>query len=113
MIPDKYVSDMTQAIARSICEARGVPADSLATPYLLPRCGDLQIITTEGGCQPDKAWKYFVGDAEAALKALLAPTTHMLETAKPHMDSWSSNLEWWNVMIKAALQRPMVADPHQ
>lgn len=30
------------------------------------------------------------------------PTSDMLEHAKQYMDSWSSNMAWWDAMIEAA-----------
>ena len=32
----------------------------------------------------------------------LKPTSSMLEKAKPYMDSWSSNMAWWDAMLKGA-----------
>jgi hypothetical protein len=30
------------------------------------------------------------------------PTNEILTAAKPYMDSWSSNLAWWDAMLNAA-----------
>lgn len=43
--------------------------------------------------------------ARVAIEAMRKPTTEMVESpsVKRHMDSYSSNLEWWDQMISAAL----------
>jgi hypothetical protein len=49
---------------------------------------------------PHYAEKY----ARAAIAELREPTMEMLDAAKPHMDSWSSNIAWWQKMIDEALK---------
>ncbi len=43
--------------------------------------------------------------ARAALEAIQKPTSEMVEdpTVKRHMDSYSSNMEWWYKMVQAAI----------
>lgn len=43
--------------------------------------------------------------ARAAIEAMREPTTAMFNAARPHMDSPSSNIAWWEAMIDAALKR--------
>jgi hypothetical protein len=40
--------------------------------------------------------------ADAIFDELREPTKYMLDKAVRHMDSYSSNLEWWNAMLAAA-----------
>lgn len=40
----------------------------------------------------------------AAIEEMRKPTKAMLDNALPHMDSWSSNLAWWDKMIDGALK---------
>jgi len=42
--------------------------------------------------------------ATAVLEEMRKPTKAMLDNAMPHMDSWSSNLAWWDKMIDGALK---------
>jgi len=42
--------------------------------------------------------------ARAAIEEMRKPTELMLEDAIGHMDSWSSNMAWWDAMITAALK---------
>jgi hypothetical protein len=42
--------------------------------------------------------------ARAAISAMREPTSAMFDNAMPHMDSWSSNTEWWHKMIDGALK---------
>lgn len=42
-------------------------------------------------------------EARAAIMAMHRPTSHMLAGSKRFMDSYSSNLMWWETMIDAAL----------
>jgi hypothetical protein len=42
--------------------------------------------------------------ARAAITAMREPTDEMFNNAMQHMDSWSSNGEWWQKMIDGALK---------
>lgn len=53
----------------------------------------------------DIAPDFFLEQARAAIEEMRRPTERMIEgPAKSHMDSYSSNLAWWNAMINSALE---------
>ena len=51
----------------------------------------------------DGDWIAWTGEARAAIEAMKGPTGNMVERSKRYMDSYSSNLAWWDAMIDAAL----------
>lgn len=74
------MSEMVERVARAIIARRGLP--------------DGAVVNLDS----------FYADARAAIEAMREPTAAMLDNAKPNMDSWSSNLEWWSKMIDGALR---------
>lgn len=62
------------------------------------------IITPWEKCASNYRWEMQTL-ARAAIEAMRGPTSAVIENplVKRHMDSYSSNLEWWDGMISAAL----------